>query len=195
MGYQPRYVTHLAAGLDLVFAIEMQLRQRVAERLAPLLDVPAEEILHHRIGVMLDRTERQTAQCPHQLLELAGGARVDRPMTGIVRAGRQFIDKHVAILGHKHFDREHPDQVELGRDVAGDDFSLADSVLTGLGEPHNPCRRIAGLGFEKDYVDIDGLNAWLAKRLRGLTGRADSDRAGRPRRAKAHDASAPRRCF
>jgi beta-phosphoglucomutase-like phosphatase (HAD superfamily) len=64
--------------------------------------------------------------------------------------------------------------------LRGDDFSLADSVLTGLGEPDNPCRQIAGLGFEKAYVDIDGLNAWLAKRLRtGLTGWADSDRAGR----------------
>jgi beta-phosphoglucomutase-like phosphatase (HAD superfamily) len=64
--------------------------------------------------------------------------------------------------------------------LRNDDFSLADSVLTGLGEPDNPCRQIAGLGFEKDYVDIDGLNAWLAKRLRaGFTGQADSDRAGR----------------
>jgi HAD superfamily hydrolase (TIGR01509 family) len=64
--------------------------------------------------------------------------------------------------------------------LRSDDFSLADSVLTSLGEPDNPCRQIADLGFEKDYVDIDGLNAWLAKRLRaGLTGRADSDRGGR----------------
>jgi hypothetical protein len=61
-----------------------------------------------------------------------------------------------------------------------DDFSLADSVLSNLGEPDAPCRHIAGLALDKDYIDIDGLNAWLAKRLHpGLTGRADSDRAGR----------------
>jgi beta-phosphoglucomutase-like phosphatase (HAD superfamily) len=45
----------------------------------------------------------------------------------------------------------------------GDDFSLATSVLTDLGEPDRPCRQIGGLRFDRDYVDIDGLNAWLSK--------------------------------
>ncbi|MGH6847968.1 MAG: HAD-IA family hydrolase [Methylocella sp.] len=47
----------------------------------------------------------------------------------------------------------------------GDDFSLATSVLTDLGEPDRPCRLIAGMRFDRDYVDIDGLNAWLSKQL------------------------------
>jgi HAD superfamily hydrolase (TIGR01509 family) len=45
--------------------------------------------------------------------------------------------------------------------LKGDDFSLATSVLSDLGEPDHPCRQIAGLRFDRDYVDIDGLNAWL----------------------------------
>lgn len=45
----------------------------------------------------------------------------------------------------------------------GDDFSLATSVLSDLGEPDRPCRQISGLRFDRDYVDIDGLNAWLSK--------------------------------
>jgi HAD superfamily hydrolase (TIGR01509 family) len=44
-----------------------------------------------------------------------------------------------------------------------DDFSLATSVLTNLGEPDRPCRQLAGLRFDEDYVNIDGLNAWLSK--------------------------------
>lgn len=47
--------------------------------------------------------------------------------------------------------------------LKGDDFSLATSVLTDLGEPNRPFRQIGGLRFERDYVDIDGLNAWLSK--------------------------------
>jgi HAD superfamily hydrolase (TIGR01509 family) len=48
----------------------------------------------------------------------------------------------------------------------GDDFSLATSVLTDLGEPDRPCRQIGGLRFDRDYVDLDGLNAWLSKQKR-----------------------------
>jgi beta-phosphoglucomutase-like phosphatase (HAD superfamily) len=47
--------------------------------------------------------------------------------------------------------------------LKGDDFSLATSVLSDLGEPDRPCRQIGGLRFDRDYVDIDGLNAWLSK--------------------------------
>lgn len=47
--------------------------------------------------------------------------------------------------------------------LKGDDFSLATSLLSDLGEPDRPCRQIAGLRFEKDYVDIDGLESWLMK--------------------------------
>jgi HAD superfamily hydrolase (TIGR01509 family) len=47
--------------------------------------------------------------------------------------------------------------------LKGDDFSLATSVLTDLGEPDRPCHQIGGLRFDRDYVDVDGLNAWLSK--------------------------------
>lgn len=50
--------------------------------------------------------------------------------------------------------------------LRGDDFSLATSVLSNLGEPDRPCRQIGGLRFDRDYVDIDGLNAWLSKHER-----------------------------
>jgi HAD superfamily hydrolase (TIGR01509 family) len=50
--------------------------------------------------------------------------------------------------------------------LLGDDFSLATSVLSDLGEPESPYRQIAGLNLDRDYVDIDGLNAWLAMQQR-----------------------------
>jgi HAD superfamily hydrolase (TIGR01509 family) len=52
--------------------------------------------------------------------------------------------------------------------LRGDNFSLATTVLTDLGEPDRPCRQIGGLRFDRDYVDIDGLNAWLSKQQRSL---------------------------
>ena len=50
--------------------------------------------------------------------------------------------------------------------LLGDDFTLATSVLSDLGEPESPCRQIAGLKLDRDFVDIDGLNAWLAMQQR-----------------------------
>lgn len=47
--------------------------------------------------------------------------------------------------------------------LSSDDFSLATSVLSDLGEPNRPCHQIGGLRFARDYVDIDGLNAWFSK--------------------------------
>ncbi|HTV32599.1 MAG TPA: HAD-IA family hydrolase [Methylocella sp.] len=47
--------------------------------------------------------------------------------------------------------------------LSGDDFSLATTVLSDLGDPNRPCHQISGLRFVRDYVDIDGLNAWLSK--------------------------------
>jgi hypothetical protein len=52
--------------------------------------------------------------------------------------------------------------------LKGDDFSLATTVLSDLGEPDRPCRQIRGLRFDRDYVDVDGLNAWLSKQQRSL---------------------------
>jgi hypothetical protein len=52
--------------------------------------------------------------------------------------------------------------------LRGDNFSLATTVLTDLGDPDRLCRQIGGLCFDRDYVDIDGLNAWLSKQQRSL---------------------------
>src|SRR5260370_26956421 len=118
VGDQPGDVAHLAARLDLGFAVQMELYQRVVERLAPFLDIIAEEVLHHRVGVMLDRAEWQTAHRPYELLELARNAGVDRPMPRIMRARRDFVDEQVAGLGHEHLDPEHPYKIELLGDMA-----------------------------------------------------------------------------
>jgi beta-phosphoglucomutase-like phosphatase (HAD superfamily) len=65
--------------------------------------------------------------------------------------------------------------------LRGDDFSLASSVLSDLGEPDAPCRQIAGLSFDRDYVDVDGLNAWLGNRQRAAAiARATTARFNKP---------------
>ena len=78
---EPGDVAHLATRLDLGFSVEVELCQRIIERIPPFLDIATEQVLHHRVRMMLDRAERQTAQRPHQLFELAGDAGVDRPMS------------------------------------------------------------------------------------------------------------------
>jgi beta-phosphoglucomutase-like phosphatase (HAD superfamily) len=45
----------------------------------------------------------------------------------------------------------------------GDDFTLAASVVSDLGEPEHPFRHIAGVRLDRDFADIDGLNGWLIR--------------------------------
>ena len=56
--------------------------------------------------------ERQAADRAHQLLELAGGAGVDRPVARIVRPRRHLVGEHAAVLGDEHLQRDQPDQIE-----------------------------------------------------------------------------------
>jgi len=43
-----------------------------------------------------------------------------------------------------------------------DDFSQATSILSDLGEPDRPNKYVAGRRFKKDYVDLAGLQAFVA---------------------------------
>ncbi|MCI0599598.1 MAG: HAD-IA family hydrolase [Beijerinckiaceae bacterium] len=62
--------------------------------------------------------------------------------------------------------------------LRGDDFSLATSVLSDLGEPGRPLRQLGGLSFGRPYADVDGLTAWLSKQQPSRAGAlADSPRA------------------
>ena len=139
MGDQPGDVAHLAAALDLGLAVQVELYQRVVERLAPFLDVIAEEIFHHSVGVMLDRAQRQTAHRPYELLKLARDAGVDRPMPRIVWARRDLVDEQVAGLRHEHLDREHPDEIELLGDMARDGLG-PHRVSAGIAPARSSCR-------------------------------------------------------
>ena len=45
--------------------------------------------------------------------------------------------------------------------LADDDLSDADAVVSDLGEPDEPGTAIAGYRFEKNYIDLEGLRAFL----------------------------------
>src|SRR5258708_39704916 len=95
----------------------MQFGQRVIQRMSPLGDVAAQQVLHDGIGVVLDRAEWESPNPPHELLELAGEAGVTRPMARIVRTRSDLVDEHSTALRYEHLDRENPDQIELFCDV------------------------------------------------------------------------------
>src|SRR5580692_2985013 len=70
--------------------------------------------------MVLDRAEWEPANGPHELFELAGQARIDRPMARIMRARRDLVDEDGTALRHEHLDRENPDEIELFGDVTRD---------------------------------------------------------------------------
>ena len=89
-------MAHLAAGARLALAVEMQLSAGLGENLAPGQNLVADQILHHRPRVMLDRSQRQAADGAHELLELAGDTGIDRPVAGLMRPLRQLVDQYLA---------------------------------------------------------------------------------------------------
>jgi hypothetical protein len=86
-------MAHLASRPHSALAVEVQFGLRVGDRFAPALDAAPDQVLHDCVGVALGRPERQPADRPHELLELARHAGIDRPMAGIVRPRRQFMDQ------------------------------------------------------------------------------------------------------
>src|SRR5439155_1106554 len=72
-----------------------------------------EEICHRHWPEKFGRAERQAANGPKLLLELAGHARVEAEMTGVVRTRRELVDEQRVIGKQKHFDRDQTDQLQL----------------------------------------------------------------------------------
>ena len=74
-------MAHLAAGPRLGLAVEVDGSAGLGGKLAPFLDVGADQIGHHRIAVAGGLAERPAANRPDMVLELAREAGVERPMT------------------------------------------------------------------------------------------------------------------
>src|SRR5690242_4194357 len=62
---EARDVAHLAARARRALVVEMELGHGLAQRVAPLRDLVAEQILHHRVGMALGRAQRQAADGAH----------------------------------------------------------------------------------------------------------------------------------
>src|SRR5271166_3776826 len=121
--------------------------------------------------MMLDRAERQAAQRPYELLELAGETGVDRPVAGIVRARRYLVDEEVPTLGHEHFDRQDPDEIELLGDMTRDRLGLH----RGLSLNSRRCDR----GVE-DMIDMLVFDRWIGRPVAVCAARDDDrDLAGK----------------
>ena len=69
--------------------------------------------MHYGTAVRRGIAERQAANRAHQLLKLAAGAGVNRPMAGIMRARREFVNQQLACARQKEFDAKHTDYCKL----------------------------------------------------------------------------------
>src|SRR3984885_3783214 len=109
-------MAHLAPRSDLDFAVEMQSEIRLSEDVAPVLSVLTDQIVHFDPATPRCRAERPAGDRADVLLELRGLRALERPMAGIVDAGRDLVDHErlvaVMITGHEHFDRQHADIIE-----------------------------------------------------------------------------------
>ena len=95
-------VAHLAAWPRLGLAVEVQLdvwerAQRGPVGLARRPQV-AQQVHHRRRRELARRAERQAAHRAHLLLELAGHARVEREVTGVVRPRRELVDQQAVVV-------------------------------------------------------------------------------------------------
>ncbi|SBV97941.1 hypothetical protein KL86APRO_10949 [uncultured Alphaproteobacteria bacterium] len=142
-------MSHLAPVPRFELAVEVQLRLRVREDLVPAVDAVAEEVLHLGVAVTFGGAEAQIADRAHELLELVGDAGVHRPMAGIVRTRRHFVDENAALVIDEHLDRQQSFEPERGGGGVGDRGGASGLV----GQDLRGCAR----GVE-DVVDVDVLD-------------------------------------
>src|SRR5947209_7353387 len=122
-------VSHLSRGPCLRLAVEVQLDRGERESGAPvrlaLVPEVAEQVRHRRGAQQLGRAERQAADGPELLLELARRARVKGEVAGIVRARREFVDEQAAFAREEKLDAHDADHVERLHNGARDLDRLA----------------------------------------------------------------------
>ncbi len=84
----------------------------------------ANEIQHGREAIDIRGAKGQIQNCPEVIFELAGYRAFDRPMAGIVDAGRHFVG-HQATLIFEKLNGQNAGIVELGKNAASDIFGFA----------------------------------------------------------------------
>ena len=86
---------------------------RLAAGLRPQV---AEQVDHRRRHQQVRRAQRQSAQGPHLLLELARDGRLDRQVSRVVRARGNLVDQEPAVGGQEELDGQDADGPQrLGR--------------------------------------------------------------------------------
>src|SRR6185437_11468158 len=77
-----------------------------------VLCLVADQVDHARRSEDIDRPQWQAADRSDELLELAGGASIDRPMAGVVWPRRHLVGQHAAVARNEHLECDQTDQAE-----------------------------------------------------------------------------------
>ena len=115
-------VTHFAARPRFVLAVEMKMNAFCSECGRPVWltvapDIP-QQVRHRGRSKNFGGAERQAANRPDVLFELARRAALDGLMPGVVRSRSQLIDQQFPVALEKHFDCQDADERHLLRDGA-----------------------------------------------------------------------------
>src|ERR1035437_1615410 len=100
-------MSHFAPGPRLAFSVKVKMHVRHSQgggpvRL-PILPHLPEHIGHGSGTERIGRTEGETADGSHMLLELTRYAAFNGPVAGIMRPGREFIHEHPPAFIDEHF--------------------------------------------------------------------------------------------
>src|SRR5690606_16746717 len=100
-----RAVTEFPArpgGLAIVVEVNARLREQPSRGRHP-----ADEVDHGAVTSCVRSTKRQAEHGAQMVLELAGDSALDRPVTGVVHAGRHLVGQQLAVT-HEELDGEYP---------------------------------------------------------------------------------------
>ena len=112
-----RHVPELAAG-PRGLAVVVEVRTGHRQHRAPVGE-RADAVHHHARAARRRRAEGEPQHRAEMVLELARLRAFDRPVPGVVHAGRDLVREQVA-ADVEQLDREHPDVVELGEESGRD---------------------------------------------------------------------------
>ena len=105
------------------FTVQVQVRARNRKNLGAIWRF-TNEIQHGGKAIDFRGAKGQIQNCPQMIFELAGYRAFDRPVAGIVDAGRHFVG-HEATLIFEKLHGQNAGIVELGQNAASNIFRFA----------------------------------------------------------------------
>lgn len=116
---------HFPARFGGLFAVQMNAGAGFFKISINIFNIFADQVDHNGVAVPCRRGEGKSAHRPHMVFELRGGAGIDRPVAGIMRARRDFVGQQIPLPRQEQFQGQNTPQIDRAGQPPGHIDGLA----------------------------------------------------------------------